>query len=64
MPGVGRRGRGGTGDPAVDGGDIGEQGDSVIGRYAPMCAQVRACRTLRQIADFVQSLAVSSPGVR
>jgi len=32
------------------------EGDSVIGRYAPMCAQVRECRTLRQIADFVQSL--------
>jgi hypothetical protein len=29
-----------------------------------MCAQVRACRTLRQSADFVQSLAVSSPVVR
>jgi len=37
------------------------EGDSVIGRYAPMCAQVRECRTLRQIADFVQSLAVSPP---
>jgi len=34
-------------------------GDSVIGRYAPMCAQVRECRTLRQIADFVESLTVS-----
>jgi uncharacterized protein len=33
------------------------EGDSVIGRYAPWCAQVRECRTLRQIADFVQSLA-------
>lgn len=33
-------------------------GDSVIGRYAPWCAQVRECRTLRQIADFVESLAV------
>jgi uncharacterized protein len=32
-------------------------GDSVIGQYAPYCAQVRECRTLRQIADFVQSLA-------
>jgi uncharacterized protein with von Willebrand factor type A (vWA) domain len=32
-------------------------GDSVIGRYAPWCAQVRECRTLRQITDFVQSLA-------
>jgi uncharacterized protein len=34
-----------------------DQGDSVISRYAPMCAQVRECSTLRQIADFVQSLA-------
>ncbi len=34
-------------------------GDSVISRYAPWCAQVRECRTLRQIADFVQSLAVA-----
>ena len=33
------------------------EGDSVIGSYAPWCAQVRECRTLRQIADFVQSLA-------
>jgi uncharacterized protein with von Willebrand factor type A (vWA) domain len=33
-------------------------GDSVIARYAPVCAQVRECATLRQIADFVQSLAV------
>jgi uncharacterized protein len=32
------------------------EGDSVIGRYAPLCAQVRECRTLRQIADFVESL--------
>jgi uncharacterized protein with von Willebrand factor type A (vWA) domain len=37
------------------------EGDSVIDQYAPMCAQVRECRTLRQIADFVQSLAVSLP---
>ncbi len=35
-------------------------GDSVIGRYAPLCAQVRECRTLRQIADFVESLTVGS----
>ncbi len=35
-------------------------GDSVIGRYAPWCAQVRECRTLAQIADFVQSLAVGA----
>jgi uncharacterized protein len=34
------------------------QGDSVIGRYAPLCDQVRECSTLRQIASFVQSLAV------
>jgi len=33
------------------------EGDSVIGRYAPWCAQVRECRTLRQITGFVQSLA-------
>jgi uncharacterized protein with von Willebrand factor type A (vWA) domain len=33
-------------------------GDSVIDRYAPLCAQVQECATLRQIADFVQSLAV------
>ncbi len=31
-------------------------GDSVIGRYAPYCAQVEECRTLGQIADFVRSL--------
>ena len=35
-------------------------GDSVISRYAPWCAQVSECRTLRQIADFVQSLATST----
>jgi uncharacterized protein with von Willebrand factor type A (vWA) domain len=35
-------------------------GDSVIGRYAPWCGQVRECRTLRQIADFVQSLATAA----
>jgi uncharacterized protein with von Willebrand factor type A (vWA) domain len=34
------------------------QGDSVIARYAPLCDQVRECSTLRQIASFVQSLAV------
>jgi hypothetical protein len=33
-------------------------GDSVMARYQPLCAQVRECATLRQIADFVQSLAV------
>jgi uncharacterized protein len=35
-------------------------GDSVIGRYAPWCAQVSECRTLRQITDFVQSLAAGA----
>jgi uncharacterized protein len=34
-----------------------DQGDSVMSKYAPCCAQVRECSTLRQIADFVQSLA-------
>lgn len=34
-----------------------DDGDSVISRYAPWCAQVTECRTLRQITDFVQSLA-------
>src|SRR5580693_3833255 len=34
------------------------QGDSVMARYAPLCSQVRECSTLRQIASFVQSLAV------
>jgi len=34
-----------------------DQGDSVMAQYAPHCAQVRECSTLRQIADFVQSLA-------
>jgi len=36
------------------------EGDSVIARYAPLCTQVRECRTLRQIADFVESLTVGS----
>ncbi len=36
-----------------------DQGDSVISQYAPWCASVRECRTLRQIADFVQSLALT-----
>jgi uncharacterized protein with von Willebrand factor type A (vWA) domain len=35
-------------------------GDSVIGQYAPFCGQVQECRNLRQIADFVQSLASGS----
>jgi uncharacterized protein len=39
-------------------------GDSVIGRYAPWCAQVSECRTLRQIADFVQSLAAGASDYR
>lgn len=34
------------------------QGDSVMAEYAPYCAQVRECSTLRQIADFVTSLTV------
>ena len=34
------------------------QGDSVMASYAPLCSQVKECATLRQIADFVQSLAV------
>ena len=34
------------------------QGDSVMGRYSPWCSQVRECSTLRQIGDFIQSLAV------
>ena len=37
-------------------------GDSVIARYAPFCDQVRECRTLRQIADFITSLAVGPAG--
>lgn len=35
-------------------------GDSVIAGYAPCCAQVRECSTLRQIADFVRSLTASA----
>jgi uncharacterized protein with von Willebrand factor type A (vWA) domain len=31
-------------------------GDSVIGQYAPFCARVQECRTLRQIADFIREL--------
>jgi uncharacterized protein len=38
-----------------------DQGDSVMSRYAPWCAQISECRTLRQIADFVQSLATGHP---
>jgi uncharacterized protein len=33
------------------------QGDSVMSSYAASCTQVRECSTLRQIADFVKSLA-------
>lgn len=33
--------------------------DSVIGRYAPFCARVEECRSLRQIAGFVESLAAA-----
>jgi uncharacterized protein len=40
------------------------QGDSVMASYAPWCAQVRECSTLRQIADFVQSLAVGPAPAR
>ncbi|HUD37086.1 MAG TPA: VWA domain-containing protein [Streptosporangiaceae bacterium] len=36
-----------------------DHGDSVISQYAPWCASVKECRTLRQIADFVQSLATA-----
>ena len=39
-------------------------GDSFIGRYAPWCAQVSECRTLRQIADFMQSLAAGATDYR
>jgi uncharacterized protein len=35
-------------------------GDSVLARYEPWCAQVRECATLRQIADFVQSLTAAA----
>jgi hypothetical protein len=34
-----------------------DDGDSVIGAYAPLCTRVEECRTLRQIAGFVLSLA-------
>jgi hypothetical protein len=34
-----------------------DDGDSAIGSYAPLCTRVEECRTLRQIADFVLSLA-------
>jgi hypothetical protein len=37
-----------------------DDGDSVIGSYAPLCTRVEECRTLRQIADFVVSLASES----
>ncbi|HTZ90959.1 MAG TPA: VWA domain-containing protein [Streptosporangiaceae bacterium] len=40
------------------------QGDSVMSSYAPLCSQVRECSTLRQIADFVRSLAVGPAAAR
>ncbi len=40
------------------------QGDSVMSSYAPLCSQVRECSTLRQIADFVKSLAVGPAAAR
>lgn len=40
------------------------QGDSVMASYAPWCAQVRECSTLRQIADFVKSLAIGPAPAR
>jgi uncharacterized protein with von Willebrand factor type A (vWA) domain len=33
------------------------EGDSVIAEYAPFCARVEECRSLRQITEFVQTLA-------
>jgi hypothetical protein len=41
-----------------------DDGDSVISAYAPLCTQVEECRTLRQIADFVLSLASEGPLAR
>jgi hypothetical protein len=40
------------------------QGDSVMSSYAPLCTQVRECSTLRQIADFVKSLAIGPAAAR
>ncbi len=37
-----------------------DSGDSVISRYAPFCGRVEECRSLRQIADFVRSLAAAA----
>lgn len=37
-----------------------DSGDSVISRYAPYCGRVQECRSLRQIAEFVQSLAAAA----
>ncbi len=37
-----------------------DSGDSVISRYAPYCGRVEECRSLRQIAEFVQSLAAAA----
>jgi uncharacterized protein len=36
-----------------------DDGDSVMSRYTPFCTRVEECRTLRQIADFVLSLAAA-----
>jgi hypothetical protein len=36
------------------------EGDSVIAEYAPFCARVEECRSLRQITDFVQTLAAAA----
>jgi hypothetical protein len=33
-----------------------------MGRYAPLCTRVEECRTLRQIAEFVLSLASDRMG--
>ncbi len=41
-----------------------DQGDSVMASYAPWCAQVRECSTLRQIADFVTSLTAGPAAAR
>ncbi|HVB45133.1 MAG TPA: VWA domain-containing protein [Streptosporangiaceae bacterium] len=37
-----------------------DTGDSVMSRYARWCDRVQECRTLRQIADFVQDLSSQS----
>jgi uncharacterized protein len=38
-----------------------DDGDSVIGGYASLCTRVEECRTLRQIAGFVLSVASLGP---